>query len=40
MALAPLAILYGSVAFDHPEAVEKSYPNFWKDASFLTIQQR
>ena len=40
MALAPLAILYGSVAFDHPEAVGKSYPGFWKDASFLTIQQR
>ena len=40
MALAPLAILYGSIAFDHPEAVGKSYPGFWKDASFLTIQQR
>ena len=38
MALAPLAILYGSVTFDHPEVVEKSYPGFWKDASFLSIQ--
>ncbi len=35
MALAPLAMLVGPVAFDHPEAVEKSYPNFWKDAAFL-----
>ena len=39
MALAPLAILYGSVTFDHPEVVEKSYPGFWKDASFLSIRQ-
>jgi len=39
MALAPLAILYGSVTFDHPEVVEKSYPGFWEDASFLSIQQ-
>jgi len=37
MALAPLALLYGSVTFDHPEVVEKSYPNFWKDASFLPV---
>ena len=35
MALAPLALLYDSVTFDHPEVVEKSYPNFWNDASFL-----
>ena len=35
MALAPLALLYGPVTFDHPEVVEKSYPNFWNDASFL-----
>lgn len=35
MALAPLSMLVGEVSFDHPEVVEKSYPNFWKDASFL-----
>ena len=35
MALAPLAILHGPVAFDHPEVVRKSYPRFWEDASFL-----
>ena len=37
MALAPLSMLFGPVTFDHPEVVEKSYPNFWKDASFLPI---
>ena len=37
MALAPLSMLVGSVAFDHPEVVEKSYPNFWKDTAFLPI---
>ncbi len=37
MALAPLSMLVGLVAFDHPEVVEKSYPNFWKDADFLPI---
>ena len=35
MALAPLALLYGSVTFDHSEMVVKSYPRFWEDASFL-----
>ena len=35
MALAPLALVYGPVVFDHPEVVEKSYPRFWEDASFL-----
>ena len=35
MALAPLALLYGPVAFDHPEVVEKSYPGFWSDCPFL-----
>ena len=34
MALAPLSMLVGPVRFDHPEVVEKSYPKFWKDASF------
>ncbi len=37
MALAPLAMLYGPVTFDHPEVVKKSYPNFWFDCSFLEI---
>ena len=37
MALAPLSMLVGPVAFDHPEVVAKSYPNFWNDASFLQI---
>jgi len=35
MALAPLALLYEPVSFDHPETVEKSYPCFWADCSFL-----
>ncbi len=35
MALAPLSMLFGLVAFDHPEVVEKSYPHFWDDARFL-----
>ena len=39
MALAPLSMLVGSVAFDHPEVVEKSYPNFWKDTAFLPIHK-
>ena len=37
MALAPLSLLYGNVVFDHPEVVEKSYPKFWEDASFLSV---
>ena len=37
MALAPLAMRYGMVTFDHPEVVGKSYPGFWKDVSFLPI---
>ena len=39
MALAPLALLYGPVTFDHPEVVEKSYPNFWNDVSFLPVKR-
>lgn len=35
MALAPLALEFGAVSFDHPEVVSKSYPRFWDDASFL-----
>lgn len=37
MALAPLSILYGSVTFDHPEVVGKSYPKFWSDSAFLKV---
>lgn len=37
MALAPLSMLVGEVSFDYPEVVEKSYPNFWKEALFLCI---
>ena len=37
MALAPLAMLFGPVAFAHPEVVEKSYPGYWKDCGFLPI---
>ena len=38
MALAPLSMLVGPLAFDRPEVVEKSYPGFWEDASFLPIR--
>ena len=37
MALAPLSMLVGQVTFDHPEVVEKSYPNFWFDCPFLKV---
>lgn len=37
MALAPLSLLVGNLSFDHPEVVEKSYPNFWKEVPFLPI---
>ena len=36
MALAPLAMCCGPVTFDHPEVVEKSYPDFWSDCPFLS----
>ena len=39
MALAPLSMLIGPVHFDHPEMVEKSYPKFWKDASFCQLMR-
>lgn len=39
MALAPLSILVGPVFIDHPEVVKKSYPGFWKDASFLVVKR-
>ena len=38
MALAPLSMLVGPIVFDHPEVVEKSYPGFWDDVSFLPVQ--
>lgn len=37
MALAPLSMKVGTVAFDHPEVVAKSYPNYWKDSPFLKV---
>ena len=37
MALAPLALLYGPVTFDHPDVVKKSYPHFWDDTTFLPV---
>ena len=37
MALAPLALRFGPVSFDHPEVVEKSYPRFWDDVAFLAL---
>ena len=39
MALAPLSMLVGPVFIDHPEVVKKSYPGFWKDASFLVVKR-
>ena len=40
MALAPLSMLMGPVAFDHPEVVKKSYPRFWFDADFLPLEPK
>ena len=37
MALAPLSMKLGSLSFDHPEVVRKSYPAYWNDASFLAV---
>ena len=37
MALAPLSLKLGYLTFDHPEVVEKSYPNYWKEVSFLRV---
>ena len=39
MALAPLSMLFGTVTFDYPEVVEKSYPGFWEDAAFLPVKR-
>ncbi len=35
MAFAPLAMRLGSVQIEHPQVVEKSYPDFWKDLAQL-----
>ena len=35
MALAPLSMKLGNLIFDHPEVVGKSYPDYWKQVSFL-----
>lgn len=37
MSLAPMALRIGSLRFDKPQAVEKSYPRFWADVAFLPI---
>ena len=37
MALAPLSLKLGYLTFDHPEVVEKSYPNYWKEVPFLKV---
>lgn len=31
MALAPLALVFGSITLDEPDVVSKSYPGFWED---------
>ena len=40
MSLAPLSMKLGSVTFDCPEVVEKSYPSFWLDTDFLRFSDR
>ena len=40
MALAPLSMLFGTLSFDHPEVVEKSYPRFWDEVPFLCHRKR
>jgi 3-phosphoshikimate 1-carboxyvinyltransferase len=37
MALAPLAMLTGSVLLDEVSVVSKSYPNYWKDLENLNV---
>lgn len=37
MALAPLSLKLGYLTFDHPEVVEKSYPDYWKEVPFLKV---
>jgi 3-phosphoshikimate 1-carboxyvinyltransferase len=35
MAFAPLALKLNSIKIEHPEVVEKSYPDYWKDLQSL-----
>lgn len=35
MAFAPLAMQLGAIQIEHPEVVEKSYPQYWEDLSTL-----
>jgi len=35
MAFAPLAMQLGAIQIEHPEVVEKSYPQFWEDLESL-----
>ena len=37
MALAPLSMKVGTITFDHPEVVAKSYPNYWKECPFIRV---
>lgn len=37
MALAPLSMKVGYLAFDHPEVVGKSYLNYWNEVPFLKL---
>lgn len=37
MALAPLSMKVGTITFDHPEVVAKSYPNYWKECPFIKV---
>ncbi|MDX2171737.1 MAG: 3-phosphoshikimate 1-carboxyvinyltransferase [Bacteroidota bacterium] len=37
MSFAPLALICDSIRIQHPEVVEKSYPNFWKDLKSVGI---
>lgn len=40
MALAPLSMKVGHLLFDRPEVVQKSYPRFWEDTSFLCLRNK
>jgi 3-phosphoshikimate 1-carboxyvinyltransferase len=35
MAFATLALKLNSIKIEHPEVVEKSYPDYWKDLQSL-----
>lgn len=40
MSLVPLTLRIGSMCFDTPQVVEKSYPHFWTDTAFLPIMRK